>query len=291
MTAQFNPQKNQSLRGIKRRSLLPGLALLGVAGSAFGAGATAPPASRLATYRKLRGGFAGESAVWWSSGVLWGKRSHDHAFILLRVEGLNFLRFDEAENGGARQIMQEAAIWRGPEGGPPIQAWTNPLNGLPCTPPHFTRTQVIDFTSTGSARRSPTIDASFVKYVGGIAEPQILGDTIWQAMALVTKIAVAERKPDEDPLAHPGPVRSQTHSLTLQSQVRHLSAEAHEFTPATIALQSLDTWPAWMRMGPADGEVMLQVSSKKLERVEKAPESFLADLRTHHPGWIERRGE
>lgn len=282
--------KNRQAEGIDRRAFQKGLVsswLFAAAPSAF---AATPGPSRLGVYRKIRGGVDGSDAVWWCSGVLWGKRSNGHAWILLRVEGLNFLYFDDLGDGALRQTMQEAAIWSGPEGGPPIEDWTNPLNGLPCKPPHFARTQVIDFSPTGGARRPAAAGPELVKYAGGVAAPEILGDTIWQGMALVTKSLTGERNPAEDPLTDPGPVRSQTHTLTLQSEVRFVMSTRRGFTPATMNLQSLDSWPPWMRMGPTDGQVMLQVHGKKLESVEQAPERFRADLSVHHPGWIERRG-
>ena len=190
-------------------------------------------------------------ASWWYSGRLWGKLLNGSAANFFAVEGLSFNRMERRADGSLRQVMEECGFWKDPASGELLDAWTNPLNGLPCTAHHFRSRQDLTFSPDGKLVGVEPLE-------GVIAPPVVSGPTLWVSESLFGAIPVGGRKADQEPLSYSGPVRSMLSLATFTCETDTILADKPGFVPGTLHFQSSSPWYPWMRMGQAPGHNLLR---------------------------------
>ena len=259
----------------------------------LGAGALAAAADtaralpgRNELFVRMRGAPRGRPGLWWFAGTLWGKRTLDAAKALFAVEGCSFNTLVLEPDGTVRMNMIEIGFWLDPITRKPADDWTNPLNGLKCSPVHFMGPQALVFSPTGEARR-PAAAPPGMDFAGRITEPLVSGDCVWVGETLVVK--GPQRSDSSGDLLQSGlPVFTATSLDTYQATRRDLAASADQWLPASRSYQTLGTWYPWMRMGHEAGGISFQMIGRKLRALAELPASLSALIDERNPGWLQK---
>jgi hypothetical protein len=274
---------------IARRSFVAGLggaAALAIS-NAQAAEANKYVKDKLKIYGRVRGAPKNEPGIWWYTGKLWGKRQHDTAVQFFRVDGLSFNRMALNPDGTLVQKMIEVGFWNDPVTGKPADEWTNPINGLPCKPKHYKSSQSFVFTGDGQAQRGGDA-APNQAFTGYITDPVVLGDTLWINEDLFMKRGNTTEQ--TDPLMNVGPVMTATSLVTYTAKTKDLDAADTQWVPSTMNFQTMGTWYPWMRMGHEAGNIMFQLTGKKLRRADEMPLELQTLINERHPGFLENPG-
>ena len=279
-----------------RRSVLQIAAAL-TAGSATSSDAASMSRSGLAPaslpgrndlFVRLRGAPRGQPGIWWFSGSLWGKRTLDAARLLFTVEGCSFNRLVLSPDGSVEMNMIEAGFWLDPLTRQPADAWTNPMNGLPCAPVHFMAPQSLRFDPAGVATPGNPVPPG-TRFDGHITEPVTSGNLVWVGETLIVS-GPARPPAGSDPLQSGLPVFTATSLDTYHASRADLGAGPDRWTPASRSYQTLGSWYPWMRMGHESGGISFQMIGRKLRTPDELPAALRRLLDERQPGWIEKHG-
>jgi Protein of unknown function (DUF1838) len=240
--------------------------------------------SRNALFVRLRGAPRGQPALWWFTGMLWGKRSLDAAQALFAVEGCSFNRLVLNADDSVEMNMVEAGFWLDPSTRLPADTWTNPMNGLACTPVHFAGPQSLRFDAAGSGQPTNSVPAG-TTFSGRITDPMVSGDLVWVGETLIVK-GPARPRQGADPLESGLPVFTATSLDTYHGRRQDLGVTPERWVPASRSYQTLGSWYPWMRMGHESGGISFQMVGRKLRTVDELPAGLQALLESRQPGWL-----
>ncbi len=244
--------------------------------------------SRNALFARLRGAPRGQPGLWWFSGTLWGKRSLDAAEMLFAVEGCSFNRLVLKPDQSVELNMIEVGFWLDPESRQPADTWTNPMNGLACSPVHFMGPQSLQFDPAGVASTTNPVPPGMV-FEGRITDPVVSGDLVWIGETLIVKSPVGPTT-TADPLQGGLPVFTATSLDTYHARLSDLDETIDRWTPASRSYQTLGSWYPWMRMGHEAGGISFQMIGRKLSSVDEMPASLRHLIEDRYPGWLEKHG-
>jgi hypothetical protein len=230
-------------------------------------------------YARARGGAGDAPGLWWYTGRLWGKLNNDRAANFFAVEGFSFNRMVRGANGELRQVMEECGFWKDPDSKALLDDWVNPLNGLPCKTRHFRSRQDLTFSADGRTSNSG-------RFEGHVAEPIVSGPILWISEILLG-VFPSPREPDQDPLTYSGATRTATSLVTYTMDAKEALAEDPGFVASTMNYQSMSNWYPWMRMGQAPGQMMFELSGRKLRSMDEIPPDFRATLDDRRAGFLE----
>jgi hypothetical protein len=284
---------------LMRRDLLGGLAFISagavLAGNAMAQVSAPDPAAKYAKdkvriYGRARGAPKGQMGMQWYTGKLWGKRVLDAAVQLFTVHGFSFNRMELNADGSLLQSMIEVGFWCEPGTFKPADDWINPINSLPCKPVHYKSSQKFIFAPDGTAIR-PADTPPVQMFRGYITDPVVQGDTLWIAEDLIVKAALPEpATPPADPLTVRVPVQTSTSLVTYTLKVKDVETPDSQWLPSTMNYQTMGGWYPWMRMGHEMGNIMFQLTGKKLRRRDEMPLPLQALINERHPGWLDNPG-
>jgi hypothetical protein len=209
---------------------------------------------------------------------------------LFAVHGFSFNRMELNADGSLLQNMIEVGFWCEPGTFKAADAWTNPINGLPCKPAHYKSSQKFTFDAQGNALRPA--DAPPAEYFRGvITDPVVQGDTLWIGEELIVKAAIPPPKtPPEDPLTQRVPIQTNTSLVTYTLKVKDLETPDSTWLPSTMNYQTMGPWYPWMRLGYESGQLMFQLTGKKLRRMDEMPLALMNLINERHPGFLDNPG-
>ncbi|MDX2144166.1 MAG: DUF1838 family protein [Rhodospirillaceae bacterium] len=241
-------------------------------------------------YGRARGAPKGQIGMQWYTGKLWAKRTYDSAVQLFTVHGFSFNRMELNGDGSLLQNMIEVGFWCDPGTFKPADAWTNPINGLPCKPAHYKSSQKFTFDAQGNALRPA--DAPPVEYFKGIiTDPVVQGDTLWIGEELIVKAAIPPPKTQpEDPLTQRVPIQTNTSLVMYTMKVKDVETPDSTWLPSTMNYQTMGPWYPWMRLGYEPGQLMFQLTGKKLKRMDEMPLALMNLINERHPGFLDNPG-
>jgi hypothetical protein len=278
-----------------RRDVLTGFASSMLAVPALAAIEATDPAveyvkDKVRIYGRARGAPKGQMGMQWYTGRMWAKRTYDTAVQLFTVHGFSFNRMEMNADGSLLQSMIEVGFWCAPGTFTPADEWINPLNSLPCKPAHYKSSQKFVFGADGLAQRPA--DAPPVEYFKGvITDPVVQGDTLWIAEDLIVKaINPVPKSPPADPLTQRVPIQTNTSLVTYTIKVKDLETPDSTWLPSTMNYQTMGPWYPWMRLGQESGQLMFQLTGKKLRRRDEMPLQLQVLINERHPGWLENPG-
>ena len=259
----------------RRESLM----MLAVAGSASVVSAaamreiTASTMDPLLTHMRIRGHADGRLVYYGYEGVSYGQRSGQRTVPLLHIEGASAATF--VRQGGSWLYTLREAGWMCDLGtGAVLSSWLNPLNGKTVTPRHYNSRQTSLFTGNSVKPVRAALPAG-IEMQGNIAEPVVMRDDIWTAEELLVRVP---------PQQAGGSAVVQTSLATLHASLRDLQRGANAWVPATLAYQTLQSWPAWMEM-PDDmpGVISWRLMGRKCASVDELPVKVRTRIQEQHP--------
>ena len=244
------------------------------------------PANRLAVYARIRGnGIGGPAALWWISGVVYGKQYEKNAQPLFRVTGVSLNRITTGKDGGIILSIEEGGYYAVLDTGEFMDSMTNPVTGASVQPKHYRMPVSHSFAMNGDVDHPDSTSPK--EAYGGISPVEISGDTLW----------VEENHFSRTKLSGPSSsgqsserIADQFYAgdslITFQARVDDLLTPEGTFVPATLAYEQTNSWAPWLNMGDYPGLQLWQLKGRKLADPEEIPTRLKERLRADHPGFV-----
>ena len=259
----------------RRESLMllaaAGSASAGAAASREIVGSTIDP---LLTHIRIRGHRDGRLVYYGYEGTFYGQRSGQRTVPLLHIEGASAGAFVRQSDNSWLYNLREAGWMCDLASGAVLSSWINPLNGKTLTPRHYKSRQSSLFTGSSVKPVSADLPAG-LEMQGNITRPVIIRDDIWTAEELLVRVP---------PNQAGGAAVVQTSLATLHANLRDLQRGADAWVPATLAYQTLQSWPAWMEMATEmPGVISWRLMGRKCASVDELPNQVRARIQEQHP--------
>ena len=246
--------------------------------AAWDRAALSDPSSRLAVYARIRGsGIDGPSALWWITGVVYGKQYEKNAQPLFRVTGVSWNRVTAGKNGSIVLSIEEGGYYADLETGEFMDSFTNPVTGASVQPKHYRMPVSHSFAMNGDVEHPDSTSA--MEAHGGISSVEISGDTLWVEENYFSR--TKESTPPSSGQFYAGD------SLTMfQASVEDLLTPDGTHVPATLSYEQTNSWAPWLEVGDYPGLQLWNLKGRKLAGPEEIPSRLKERLRADHPNFV-----
>lgn len=279
---QFRPNRRVSL------GLLAGAA--GMAASSPGAAAArldlADPRTRMEAYLRMRARLDGVKTFMPYKGTIFGKPEGKVAVPVFDVEGFSWAKATRLSDGNYRLDGVEAGYFLDRKTQQPLDAWTNPLNGLATKVTHYRSYSHALVTPDGlePIREGPLPPG--MAFTASRGEPTVMNGTVWMHEDLVGTFPSRPKETFADPLYYFAPMLTATSLATWSADLADLANPRKAFVPSMLSYQTLGSWRPFMRMGSTPGLISWRMFGQKAETIDGVPKHLRDRVMAEYPDFL-----
>lgn len=231
----------------------------------------------VAVMARIRGGSRGAPALWGWSGLVFGRRRDELARPLLQVTGIGFSRLARRDDGRWELAMSEAGYMADLATGELLREWRNPYTGAVVSPPP--NRLVLRYVIADDGRITPPLPG--MDFDGLIGPLRVSGDTVWVSERLMARMpsSPANQRPT-------GPTGNPVEFSTFQARRSDLDDPDIATVPATMHHQAVWGFYSWMGMDAQPGDIMTQISGRKLSGADEVAQPLRERLERDYPGLL-----
>ncbi|MGJ3230800.1 MAG: DUF1838 family protein [Oceanicaulis sp.] len=207
---------------------------------------------------------------------------------LYGLDGLGSTRIEMQEDGSARFLFSEFAVYTDLETGEPLTEWTNPFTGR-TVPVWHQRNGPVNFTLRPGMNAFGAFEAT--EDAPGFRLPWRMEN----AMATFALDVVSTRpnplSREDWPAESTGPQMHISEHSAYVVEPALLADDSVTSLPFNAALQSLKPWHPWMLMGERPGLVFARLTASKVSGLDAIDPRAAAFARAHMAEFIEAPAE